>query len=216
MKRVDYTPGNDWSGARTTFEDEYGNRGEVRWPRLHTYGLRNYFRWDDAEVNVQSTSQDDADGMAVYAEFCMHLAHVTKTLDLAFAQEKQQAEEERERSEVERERREAVRAKAMQYRCEFLAQFYMQMVRVQREGHSSHAKGELNVTVLREGTDEQSIKRQMFLRESNGNRWTFDANAVAKFEVKDGNRYEAIDLTPMSELEETARKELQDEQASQV
>lgn len=208
MKRTDYIPPSDWQGARTIFEDEYGNRGEVRWPRLREAQvgrITSYLgRWEDAEVRINSGLDGSADDAGAVAEFILHLAHVAKTLDLAFAEDKAEFVSQSERAEQEREQREAVRARAIQMRCEELAQFYMQLVRVQREGHSSHAKGELNVTMVGEG----DIRRQMWLRESNGNRWTFEANAVAKFEVKDGNRYIKIKLTPMSVLEKQAELEV--------
>lgn len=211
MKRTEYIPGNEWSGARMVFEDEYGNRGEVRWPRVNSYGLRDYVRWYDAEVRVDTHLQGSADDVAAAAEFVLHLAHVAKTLDLAYAEDKRIALDEAAKVEGERIRREAIRSRAMQTRCEELAQYYMQMVRVQREGHSSNAKGEMHVVVLREGTDEQAIKRGMFLRESNGNRWTFNADEVAKFEVKDGNRYTKVKLTPMETLRAQASVDLNEE-----
>lgn len=218
MKVREHIEGNEWSGPRTVFEDEFGNRGEVRWPRCDgAYGLRGFVRWYDAQVHVNTHAEGDADEVGAYAEFALKLAHVGKTLDLAFADDKAEAFAKAEKEQAERDLAKKVRDQAQQWRCEHIAQFYMQMVRVQREGHSSHAKGELQVLVLNEGTDDQSISTRMWINEGNGNRWRFEAHSVAKFEVKDGNRYEKVDLTPMAELEATAREELsKDEEVPQV
>lgn len=214
MKVREHIEANQWSGARTVFEDDYGNRGEVRWPRTHNYGLRGYARWYDADVHVNTHAEGSADEIGAYAEFVMQLAHVAKTLDLAFAEDKQEALGRVEREQREAEFRKKVQERSLQMRCEEVAQYYMQMVRVQREGHSSHAKGELHVVVLREGHEDQSIRRQMFLRESNGNRWTFNADQVAKFEVKDGNRYNKVEFTPMDELRAASEREIVKEEAA--
>lgn len=207
MKILKHHIGDDWTGARTVFEDEYCNRGEVRWPRSHNYGLRDYMKWYDAEVRINNHAEGGADEMGVYAEFAHQLAHVAKTLDLAYADDKAKALEDYAKKESEREIDKEVRAKAQQSRCQEVAQYYMQMVRVQREGHSSNAKGELNLPLSR---DNETISNRMWLKEGNGNRWHFAADKVAKFEVKDGNRYVKVDLTPMSELEAKAREELKE------
>lgn len=215
MKIREHIPASEWATARTVFEDEYGNRGEVRWPRVKSYDrLHSYRKWEDAEVHLNSHGEGNADEMGAYAEFALHLAHVAKTLDLAFAEDKAAAMEESERLEHDRQLRLRVREVALQGRCEDLAQYYMQMVRVQREGHSSHASGELNVTVInQDGGETTVIRRQMYLRERNGNRWTFNADQVSKFEVKDGNRYRKITLTPMAQLEAAAQNQVAEEVA---
>jgi hypothetical protein len=213
MKRVDYMPPNDWSGARLVYEDEFGNRGEVRWPRSRERGFGRINiadEWEDAEVHMNTRCEGSADETAAAAEFAFELAHVAKTLDLAYAEERERAIGEAERVEAEREQREKVKDLAVQMRCEEIGQYYLQMVRVQREGHSSNASGELHVVVLREGEDDQAIKRQMWLRERNGNRWTFNADEVAKFEVKDGARYNEIKLKAMEVLRGEASLALQE------
>jgi hypothetical protein len=211
MRIREHIEANEWSGARTVFEDEFGNRGEVRWPRVHNYGLQGYVRWYDAEVHINTHAKGSADEIGAYAEFALHLAHVGKTLDLAFAKDKEEALGAAERFEEERIKREAIKSRALQMRCEELAQYYMQMVRVQRDGYSSNASGELHVVVLREGEDDQAIKRQMWLKERNGNRRTFNADGVAKFEVKDGSRYNVVKLTPMETLRAQASVDLLEE-----
>lgn len=214
MKRVDYIAGNEGSGERLSLEDEFGNRGEVRWPRLHEPGLGRINvapRWEDAKVFLRSPHDGDADEMAAAAEFALQLAHIAKTLDLAYAYAKGVALSKAKHVEEERIKREDIRSRAMQMRCEELSQYYMQMVRVQREGHSSKASGELHVTVLREGDFAQAIKQQMWLLERSGNRWTFNADGVAKFEVKDGSRYNVVKLTPMETLRAQASVDLLEE-----
>jgi hypothetical protein len=201
-------PEGDWSGARTTFYDEFGNRGEVRWPRMHSYGTAvRHSKWEDASVHLSTRVEDGADEVATVAEFLHELAHVAKTLDLAFAEDKAKAMFAIERNEEERQQAEKVRQQAVQRRCDEIAQFYMQLVRVQREGHASMAKGELLVTTVKD--DDGNVERvqpRMWLKESNGNRWDFRANQVSKFEVKNGQRYEEVRLTPMEDLEAEARK----------
>lgn len=207
MKSVQYIAGNDWQTDRLLYEDEYGNRGEVRFPRGResSFGVA---RWEDAEVVLRSNLDGCADDVAAAADFAHELAHVAKTLDLAFAEDRQVMLGKAEREKEEREAREAVRKQAIRWRCEDLAQYYMQLVRVQRKDHSSNAKGELHVTMIERQDEPTEIRKSMFLIESNGNRWHFEAYAVEKFEVKDGNRYNEVKLTSMEDLEERARKEL--------
>lgn len=211
MRRVEYIEGNDWSVSRLVYEDEYGNRGTVRFPRRRErgFGLMHVSdQWEDAEVDMQSRCEGTADETAAAAEFFLTLAHVAKTLDLAFAEDRAEALAEAEEVAIEREHRKKIRDAALQRRCEDVAQFYMQMVRIQRDGYSSKASGELHVVVQREGHEDQAIRRQMFLRERNGNRWDFNADQIATFEVKDGSRYEQVTLTSMEDLEAEVSKEL--------
>lgn len=217
MKSIRYIPGNDWSGERLQLEDEFGNRGEVRFPRLRKRGFGRVNvpdQWEDASVTIRSSMDGDADETAAAAEFALKLAHIAKTLDLACASEREEAVAAAEKQEAERKLRKEVRDKAQQMRCEEVAQYYMQMVRVQREGHSSNAKGELNIRILNEGTEHQSIQLRMWLKESNGNRWDFQADAIAKFEYKDGNRYTEVTFTPMEELERQAKDQLQQQEVA--
>lgn len=201
---IQYIPPSDWQEGRLICQDKYGNRGEVRFPHENDYYGGG---WTDAQVNMRSRLEGSADDTAAAAEFAYELAHMAKTLDLAFADEskavidKQEAEEREE--ELERKARDAAEAK----RCEDVAQFYMQLVRVQREGHSSMAKGELHVVTVKDSDgDVERVQPRMWLRESNGNRWEFYATQISKFELKNGQRYEEVSLTPMAELEAEARK----------
>jgi hypothetical protein len=198
--------------SRLIVKDEYDNKAEVIFPhkRERGFGRINVgVEWLDAEVRSWSSVDGSADDVGQAAEFMLQVAHIAKTLDLAFADEREEVVGEQERWNSERELRDKVKKRAQQMRCEELSQYYMQLVRVQREGHSSHAKGELQILMLGEGTDDERISVRMTVKESNGNRWRFEADRVAKFEVKDGNRYNKIKLTPMLQLEATARKEIE-------
>lgn len=213
--KTTYHP-NDWGDCapRLELEDEYGNKGSVHFPysRERGFGRINVgAEWIDARIDTWTNVDGGADEVGQASEFLWHLAHVAKTLDLAFAADKEEVVGRQERWQAERERRDKIAARALQMRCEELAQYYMQLVRVQREGHNSHAKGELHVVMLREGQEDQAFQRRMYLKESNGNRWEFQADAVAKFEVKDGNRYDKIKLTPMETLRAQASVELNEE-----
>lgn len=216
MNVREHIPGGDWSGPRTVFEDEYGNRGEVRWPRLHAYGIRGHDRWDDATVHLNSQVEDGADEVGAVSEFLWELAHVGKTLDLAFADDKAEALVRVQREQDETDLRKKVEALALERRCQDVAQFYMQMVRVQREGHRANANGELHVSMTKDDdSDTERVQPRMWLKERSGNLWRFKANEIAKFEVKDGSRYEVVRLTPMARLEADARKELSNDAEAQ-
>lgn len=213
MKRIEYLPGNDWNAERLVLEDEHGNHGEVRFPRERQNGygaiLRSPNEWIDAEVVMRHRVEDSADGAASTAEFLLQLSRMAKTMDLACAEEAERVKTMQQRQEEEREAKQQCRDKAVQMRCDEVAQFYMQMVRVQREGYSSNAKGELLVNMVKDSdSDTERVQPRMWLKESHGGRWDFRADQIAKFERKDGNRYVEVKLTPMDELEEQARKEL--------
>lgn len=216
MSDVRYIAEDEWRPARLVVKSEFGFTAEIRFPYLRERGFGRITlgdEWNAAQVDL-TVPPETADDLGAYAEFALEVAHMTKTLDLSFERERVDAEFKREQFQAERQRKEAVEAKALQMRCEELAQYYMQLVRVQREGHSSNAKGELHVVMLREGQEDQAFQRRMYLKENNGNRWEFQADAVAKFEVKDGNRYDTIKLTPMAQLRAQASVQLNEEAAA--
>lgn len=213
--QVTMVNGDSFRPSYLRVTDEFGNHADIRFPYLRERGFGRVNlgdEWNDAHIDL-TVPPESADDLGAYADFALEVAHIAKTLDLAFATERVDAEFKRERFKAERERKEAVEARALQMRCEEIAQFYMQLVRVQREGHASHAKGELHVTLLREGQEDQAFQRRMWLKETNGNRWEFQADAVAKFEVKDGSRYDKVKLTPMGTLRAKASVEINEREA---
>lgn len=213
LKRTEHIPPSTWQSERLVIEDHYGNRGEVIFPRKRErgYGMGSV-RWEDAEVSMYTSVEGSADETAAAAEFALELAHMAKTLDLALADDAKGAKEEQANAERDREIQNKARQVAIKQRCEELSQYYMQLVRVKRTGHRANAKGELHVE-MRERDGETVIRPAMWLKESNGNLWSFEAYAVDTFEVKNGQRYEEVNLTSMETLESLAKKELELETA---
>jgi hypothetical protein len=212
--KTEYLDGNEYFPAKLRCEDEHGNRGEVSFPRHVKRWGSSTGRWEDADVDMLTHCEGNAEETILAGEFAAELGRMAKVLDLAFAGEAEAHKEREAKEKAEEEFQGKAADLAQQMRCLELAQYYMQLVRVQREGHSSNAKGELVVSMVKDDdSDTERIQPRMYLKESNGNHWDFRATQVAKFEVKDGSKYTKIKLTPMEDLVSQAYKQLEEETA---